>query len=174
MRQHFAVSGFEKAYLAVLIFGKDFKIFEIERDEAEIDALMDTERVFWENCVMRRQPPCPQDYKISLDEVDDFYAVAEEKTIIDLTEVEDDIRQLQEYKKLKKELDGRIDVCETKIKAFMKTAESGSCADYKVDWKNYSTAVFDYKAYIADNGNVDFSSYYKSRNSRRFTIKERG
>ena len=44
---YLAVTGKAKWYLAVLIGNADFKIFEIERDEAEIKALMDAEKDFW-------------------------------------------------------------------------------------------------------------------------------
>ena len=46
---YLAVTGKARWYLAVLIGNRDFRIFTIERDEAEIAALMDAERDFWEH-----------------------------------------------------------------------------------------------------------------------------
>ena len=37
---YLAVSGLEKAYLAVLINCREFRVFELERDEAEIEAIL--------------------------------------------------------------------------------------------------------------------------------------
>lgn len=42
------VTGYERWYLAVLVFGNDFKIFTIDRDEDEINALADAEEAFLE------------------------------------------------------------------------------------------------------------------------------
>ena len=41
------VTGCAKWYLAVLVLGKEFKVFEIERDEDEIKALAESEEAFW-------------------------------------------------------------------------------------------------------------------------------
>lgn len=56
---YMAVTGYSKWYLAVLIFGTEFKIFEIKRDEEEIAALMKAESEFWENHVLKKIPPPP-------------------------------------------------------------------------------------------------------------------
>ena len=56
--QHYlAVTGKQKAYLAVLIGNSYFKIFEIERDEDEIAALMDAEKQFYEYMTANTPPP---------------------------------------------------------------------------------------------------------------------
>ena len=44
---YLAVTGLEKAYLAVLVNCRELKIYELERDQAEIDALMGAEDAFW-------------------------------------------------------------------------------------------------------------------------------
>ena len=56
MTHYLAVTGLEKAYLAVLVNCRDLRIFELERDEDEIAALMDAERAFWEK-VTQDIPP---------------------------------------------------------------------------------------------------------------------
>ena len=47
MTHYLAVTGLERAYLAVLVGGREFLTFTLERDQAEIDALMEAERKFW-------------------------------------------------------------------------------------------------------------------------------
>ena len=54
---YMAVTGAKKAYLAVLSECRDFRIFELERDEDEIAALMDFERAFWNDYVLTGQTP---------------------------------------------------------------------------------------------------------------------
>ncbi len=45
---YMAVTGAERWYLAVLVLNKAFHVFTIERDEAEIQALIAAEKDFWE------------------------------------------------------------------------------------------------------------------------------
>jgi putative phage-type endonuclease len=56
---YLGVTGYEKAYLAVLVLNKGFYHYEIYRNQAEIDALMEAERLFWVNHVQKRVPPEP-------------------------------------------------------------------------------------------------------------------
>lgn len=44
---YMAVTGAARWYLAVLVYGRGFFTFTLERDQAEIDALMGAERDFW-------------------------------------------------------------------------------------------------------------------------------
>lgn len=44
---YLAVTGCQRWYLAVLVFGRGFFTFTLERDQAEIDALMAAEEQFW-------------------------------------------------------------------------------------------------------------------------------
>lgn len=44
---YLAVTGCQRWYLAVLVFGRGFFTFTLERDQAEIDALMAAEERFW-------------------------------------------------------------------------------------------------------------------------------
>lgn len=40
-------TGAKKCYLAVLVLGRDFHVFEIERDEALLASLLEQEKAFW-------------------------------------------------------------------------------------------------------------------------------
>ena len=53
---YMAVCGFPRMYLAVLVLNRGFYWFTIERDDAEISALAETERAFWENNVLAGVP----------------------------------------------------------------------------------------------------------------------
>ncbi len=58
--QHYlAVTGYKIAYLAVLVLNKGFYCFTIERNQGEIDALMEAEKDFWENNVLAGVEPSP-------------------------------------------------------------------------------------------------------------------
>ena len=47
---YLAVTGLDRWYLAVIVFGRGFFTYTLERDEAEISALMEAEKLFW-RCV---------------------------------------------------------------------------------------------------------------------------
>lgn len=58
--QHYmAVMGYERMYLAVLALGKAFYHFVIERDENEINTLLENEVEFWKQHVENKIPPEP-------------------------------------------------------------------------------------------------------------------
>ena len=53
---YLAVTGCDRWYLAVLVFGRGFYTYVLERDQAEINALMGVEKGFW-NLVESDTPP---------------------------------------------------------------------------------------------------------------------
>lgn len=56
--QHYlAVTGYERAYLAVLVLNSAFYHYTIDRNEAEIAALMDAEKAFWQDHVQAGVEP---------------------------------------------------------------------------------------------------------------------
>lgn len=55
---YLAVTGYESADLAVLIGGRDFRVYHIQRDEELIQALIEAERDFW-RLVETDTPPEP-------------------------------------------------------------------------------------------------------------------
>lgn len=55
VQHQLAVTGYQEAYLAVLIGGWDFRIYHIKRDEAVISELIKRLKHFWE-CVVTNKP----------------------------------------------------------------------------------------------------------------------
>jgi putative phage-type endonuclease len=58
IQHQFAVTGFVLAYVPVLIAGRDFKLYRIERDDELIELITESEREFWWH-VERQEPPEP-------------------------------------------------------------------------------------------------------------------
>ena len=54
---YLAVTGYDFAYVAVLIGGRDYREYRIERDEDDIAALIARERDFWHRYVATGTPP---------------------------------------------------------------------------------------------------------------------
>lgn len=78
------VSGLDRWYLAVLVLGIDFKVFVIERDEEELEALKEAEESFWEN-VQSETPPAIDGMDSTIDALNAEFPVSEPETEMDLT-----------------------------------------------------------------------------------------
>lgn len=58
---YLAVTGWDRWYLAVLVYGTDLLVFTVEAEEVrdDLEALIQAEESFWRNHVQTRQPPPP-------------------------------------------------------------------------------------------------------------------
>lgn len=167
---YMAITGKQRWYLAVLIGNKEFKWFTIERDEAEIAALMTAEADFWE-LVKKDIPPAVDGTQATTDTLKTIYAESDD-SVCDLTAYSANLRQYIELKKQIKELDSIADEVANKIKLFMGSSGGGECDGFKVSWKSQSRSTFDSKRFAAENPDIDLSSYYNSTNTRPFKVSE--
>ena len=60
---YMAVTGAKVCYVAVLIGGQDFRIYEVKRDDATIKALTEACRKFWTGKVLAHIPPAESDFE---------------------------------------------------------------------------------------------------------------
>lgn len=56
---YLAVTGAHLAYVPVLIGASDFRIYQVERDDAFVSDLIEAERAFWVDHVQAGAPPAP-------------------------------------------------------------------------------------------------------------------
>lgn len=74
--QHYmAVTGAAYWYLAVMVMGKAFHIFRIDRDEALIEQLIEAEKEFWNEHVVKQIPPLPTGSDADEDALDAIYPI---------------------------------------------------------------------------------------------------
>ena len=167
---YLAVTGKSRWYLGVLIGNREFKWFTIERDEDEINALMDAERTF-KMYVDNDTPPQVDGASSTSDTLGTLYPDSIDSAIgIGFYE-----KDLDNYFRLKaqvKQLSETIDGIENRIKAHLGECASGVGEKYKVSWKTQSRSTFDSKKFIADHPEIDVSAYYKKTNSRPFRVTE--
>ena len=78
---YMAVTGAERWYLAVLVLGKDFFVYTIERDEDEINALMAEEERFWNNYVRPQVQPPVDGSEATSDALDEIYSHVADLTV---------------------------------------------------------------------------------------------
>lgn len=169
---YLAVTGKQRWYLAVLIGNREFRWFTIERDEAEISALMTAEKTFWEEYVGKDIPPEADGLSATSDAIKTIFAESDDTTV-DLTPYGKEIQQYIEFSSQIKELEKMREEAANTIKAFMGSSGAGESGSYKVSWKTQSRRTFDSNRFADENKNVDLSEYYKNTSTRVFRVTKR-
>lgn len=164
------VTGFDRWYLGVLVFGHGFYWFTIERDEEEIKALKEAEADFWEY-VTNNTPPPVDGYKATTDAVNSIYADSNDN-VVDLYGHRSDLAQYIALNKQIKELEKMRDEAANRVKSFMGESGGGECDGFRVSWKSQTRRTFDSKRFAADNPDIDLSTYYNETNTRAFRVSE--
>jgi putative phage-type endonuclease len=167
---YIAMTGKQRWYLAVLIGNRDFQWFTIERDEAEIAALMGAEADFWE-LVKNRTPPVADGSRATTDAIKTIFAESSEDTV-DLTLKLPALLQYIDLGKQIAELETLRDEAANRIKSFMGDAGGGECDGYRVSWKSSTRRTFDSKKFAKENPGLDLTGYYKETSARTFRVTE--
>lgn len=168
---YLAVTGKKRWYLAVLIGNKEFKWFTIERDEAEIEALMTAERDFWE-LVKTDKPPAVDGSQATTKAITTIYAESNENAV-DLFGQMPDLVQYIAIQNQIKELEKQQEEHANRIKAFMGESGFGENDRFKVSWKTQSRNNFDRKRFAAEHPEIDLTGYFTTSNSRPFRVAEK-
>ena len=171
MTHYLAVSGLEKAYLAVLIECRDFKIFELDRDEAEISALMGEEEKFW-SMVQTNTPPPADGLKSTSDTLSALYPESNTDNV-NLYSYQTELARYMELSEQIKSLEAAKDEAANKVKAFLGEAGNGESDRYKVSWTSSERRSFDTKRFAKENPDIDMDSYYKTSTYRTFKVTEK-
>lgn len=167
---YMAMTGKQRWYLAVLIGNRDFRWFTIERDEAEIAALMAAEADFWE-MVKNNTPPVADGSQATTAVIKTIYAESNEDTV-DLTLENTALAQYIALGKQIAELEAMRDEAANKIKSFMGDAGGGECDGFRVSWKSSTRRTFDSKRFAKENPGLDLAGYYKETSTRTFRVTE--
>ena len=157
--QHYmAVTGAPYWYLAVLVLGKAFHVFRIDRDDALIVRLIQAEQEFWLEHVEKRVPPLPTG------------------SDADLTDVNDALNLIELLKADKAKLETRIRAAEDEIKAVLGNRERGTTAGWSVSWKSSTRSTVDTKRLRAELPEIaaQYTNTTQTRVFRVNKIKEAG
>ena len=168
---YMAVTRKNRWYLAVLIGNRDFKWFTIERNEAEIAALMSTEREFWEY-VDKGTPPPVDGSKATTETLKTLYADSDNDVTADLFCESQYLERYVELGNRIKELEKLQNEAANHVKEYMGSAAFGECDQYKVTWRSAVRHTFDSKRFVADNPDIDVSDYYRESITRAFRVTE--
>ena len=171
MTHYLAVTGLEKAYLAVLIECRDFKVFELNRDEEEINALMEAEKKFW-NLVQTNVAPTADCLKSTSDTLVALYPQSNADTV-NLFGYENELTQYMALNAQIKALESQKDEIGNKVKAFLGEAGRGESERYGVSWSTSERKTLDTKKLVAEHPEINMDDYYKTTTSRTFRVSEK-
>lgn len=166
---YMAVTGAERWYLCVMVYGRGIFCYTLERDQMEINALMDAEREFWAYVVNGTTPPI-DGAEVTGETLQTIYRETRDDEV-DLFGREGLLRERQELKDQQKALEERIGEIENTIKLDLGEAERGACPGFRVIWKTQERRSFQTARFVKDHPDIDLSAYYKTTSSRPFTIK---
>jgi putative phage-type endonuclease len=169
---YMAVTGAERWYLAVLVLNKAFHVFTIERDEAEVQALIAAEKDFWENHVLKQIPPTPDGSESTSELLKQMFPEAREREEAALFGYEDKIQQYLELDMQVKELTKQRDALKQEIQLALADAEIGRARGYIVEWKNQTRQALDTTRLKKEQAEI-YANYLKpAQTVRVFKIKE--
>lgn len=167
MMHYMAVTGALKAYLAVLIGNRDFRIFELERDNEEIASLMRIEYEFWQHVEDETPPAASAEDEQAVSEYGSAVSVQDE-TPLDLSAETALLQEYSEAREAAEEADRRVKELKNRICAALGEYTNGTAPGFRVSWTPQVRKTFDAKKFAAANPGLDLAPYYKPSTSRVF------
>lgn len=166
---YMAVCNADAWYIAVLIYGREFKYYRIERDEEMIADLIRIEEDFWQNYVLKRQIPSPDGSKLADSIIAEYYKQTIAETI-PLMGFNEKIKRRQELSEIMGKMDTEKRQIEQELKLYLGEAEIAENEQYRVSWKAVQSNRLDEKRLKEEQPEI-YEKYKKSVLSRRFTVK---
>lgn len=169
--QHYlAVSGYECWYIAALIFGRDFIIRKIERDEELINNLTVIEENWWEKHIVENTIPEPDGSTAYTKLLNEYYHSDLDKTV-KLYGMDKTLERRGEIDSLIKKLNTEKEAIDQRIKINLEDASYGETEKYKVSWIDTVQNRIDSKKLKAENPDI-YNGYLNEVHSKRFTVKK--
>lgn len=171
---YLAVTGYEAAWVAVLIGGQKFNFKRIERDEELISNLIAIEKDFWENHVLAKNPPAYDGSDASSKLLGQLFPQSNTDVHLVMTEEYDAL--IDQYTKAADEeaAAGTIKKeAENKMKALIGEAEKAIGQTHVVEWKSSKPRVtFDKKTFEKENPELAGKYDKEGKPTRRFAVKQ--
>ena len=134
--QHYMMAtGLNGWWIAVLIGGQDFRKKFISRNDEQIRALFEAEKVFWEKYVVGSAIPPIDESQATKEALADKYPGGLEEAIELPEQAGGYVQLLDGYKAKKKELDASIQWAENELKALIGDHEAAMAGERKITWK---------------------------------------
>jgi putative phage-type endonuclease len=161
------IYNLQEAYIAALIGGNQYRQYHITRDDELIAMLAEKAQAFWQNHVIPRIPPEPQDgadaQKLYPSDNGDT-AEADSDTLTAYAE----LRELKaQEKELKAQIAAKEDLLKIKIGSYSAMQTNGNTL---FTWKAQSSSRFDSKAFQAAHPDL-YRQYTKQSETRVLRLK---
>lgn len=170
--QHYmAVTGYEKAYIAVLCGGNQFIWKEVPRDDELIEIIINAEKDFWYNNVLAGVIPEIDGSDATKDFLNHMYKDIDETEVQLSDDVETLLTALEQVKQEEKELKELKTQYENKIKHILGNNIAGKTSGYQIIWKPQVRKTLDTKK-IREIYGEQLDPYYKETETRVLKIKQ--
>lgn len=182
---YMAVLDYDRYYLAVLILGRGFQVYQMTTipgdirpawcessvyvSPEEIEALKAAAKTFWEGYVLQDEMPPADGMEATTDALGALYRGGE-KTTVDLLGHRSD---LDAYFELKDQIDAlgtQAEEIKQNLMLAMGNAEKAKCDGYSISWAPQTRRTFNAKAFAKDHPGVDLEPYYTISNTRPFKL----
>lgn len=172
VQHQLAVMGLSKAYIALLMFGREYREWEIERDDATIALLVEHEAEFWRR-VVEKDPPPPDGSEATTDAVKWLYRDADPEAEFEGGErAAGLLRKRAAFKAEVVEAEKRVEAVENEIRAlFGENTRLLIDGEQAASWTPVKVDRFDEKAFAADHPDLA-AQYRKPSVYRRLNIKK--
>lgn len=171
--QHYlAVSGYDAWYIAALIFGKEFIVHKIERDEELIRSLITIEKRFWEQNVLAGVMPAPDGSKTADEVLAKYFPQKEGISVLLPHHMEIQLNRRKELVELIEKLETEKKAIEQGVKKYLgdSNATEAENESFFVRWKNVETDRVDVDKLKKEAPDI-YERFKKTTYSKRLTIK---
>ena len=166
---YMSVCNTEAWYIAVLIYGKEFKYYRIEREEQVIADLIRIEKEFWREHVMKRVMPDPDGSKTADAAIAERFKISRDLTI-PLSGFDARLKRREELLSVMGHMEAEKRQIDQELKLYLGDAEMAENEHYRVSWKNVSRSSLDERRLKEEQPEV-YEKYRRVTTSRRFTVK---
>ena len=168
--QHYlAVSGYDCWYIAAVIFGREFVIRKIERDEELIQYLIRIEKRFWHDNVLARVMPDPDGSDNCSEVIAKIYFKSDSAKTVQLQGYNKLLQRRMELDELIKKLETEKVSIEQRVKIEMGEAAYGTTEEFKVSWSFFEQNRLDTKKLKEEHPDI-YKEYCKVSSGRKFTV----
>lgn len=165
---YMAVTGAKQWYIAILVLGVGFYYFVIDRNEEEIESLINIESKFWNDHVLECIEPDADGTQPTATAINEIYYPIEGESV-DLMPYRDLLEQYHELNAQIKALEREQDRIKQEVQIYMATATEGITEGYKVTWRNQERNSIDTKRLQVEHPEI-YNAYLKKSVSRTFKI----
>lgn len=171
---YMSVTGYQYAWVAVLIGGQEFREYYIERDEADIKAINDAVDTFWRDFVETDTAPA----LIGNDpEANALLSQHSDPSQEFITMLDEDVSMLDELQEIKDQMDDlkhRKTLIENQIKDLIGNNKGIETETKRITWVRSTRSSFDKKAFDAAHPGItnDYMKTSVTNGGIRISVKK--